>query len=206
MSYRVKEILSIDLADMQQRATENSGVRYLYVAVDALSRFLWLTGLKSKTSRACTGSLKKIIATNRQRNAPKLCATKHFPEKNWADQGREFAGDFAQFCNKNGIQIYCTRSETKSALAERYIRTLKSIIFRYLHEHDTNRYIDHLDKFVSITNNGINRMTKLAPIAVSQKDVPYLVSLCNRVPPQQPKFKVGGRVRIRRKIETFHRG
>lgn len=49
-------------------------------------------------------------------------------------------------------------------------------------------------------------MTKLAPIAVSQKDVPYLVALCNSVPPQQPKFKVGDRVRIRRKIETFHRG
>ena len=52
----------------------------------------------------------------------------------------------------------------------------------------------------------INRMTKLAPITVSQKDVPYLVSLCNTVPPQRPKFKVGDRVRIRRKIETFHRG
>ena len=49
-------------------------------------------------------------------------------------------------------------------------------------------------------------MTKLAPIEVSQKDVPYLISLCNTVPPQRPKFKVGDRVRIRKKIETFHRG
>jgi len=49
-------------------------------------------------------------------------------------------------------------------------------------------------------------MTNLAPIAGSQKDVPYLVSICNSVPPQQPKFKVGDRVRIPRKIETFHRG
>ena len=179
VSYRLNEIWSIDLADMQQLATENSVVRYLFAAVDTLSRFLWVTGLKSKTSRACTGALKNIISTNRKRNAPKICATTYLPEKNWADQGRDFAGDFAQFCNKNGIQIYSTRSETKSAVAERYIRTLKSIIFRYLHEHDTNRYIDHLDKFVSIINNRINRMTKLAPIAVSQKEVPYSVTLCN---------------------------
>ena len=41
---------------------------------------------------------------------------------------------------------------------------------------------------------------------VSQKDLPYLLSFCNTVPPQQPKFKVGDRFRIRRKIETFHRG
>ena len=81
VSYRPNEIWSIDLADMQQLATENSGVRHLFVAVDTLSRFLWVTGLKSKTSRACTGALKKIIATNRQRNAPKICATKYFSEK-----------------------------------------------------------------------------------------------------------------------------
>ena len=128
-----------------------------------------------------------------------------YPEKIWADQGKEFAGNFSQFCKKNGIEIYYTRSE-KSAVAERYNRTLKSIICRYLHEHETNRYIDQLGKFVSIIKNRINRRTKLAPKTVSQKDVPNLVSLCNTVPPQRPKFKVGDRVRIRRKIETFHRG
>ena len=133
-------------------------------------------------------------------------ATKKFPEKIWADQGKEFAGEFAKFCKKNCIEIYSTRNETKSAVAERYIRTLKTIIFKYLHERDTNRYIDQLEKFVSIINNRVNRMTKLAPIEVSQKDVPYLISLCNTVPPQRPKFKVGDRVRIRMKIETFHRG
>ena len=49
-------------------------------------------------------------------------------------------------------------------------------------------------------------MTKLAPIDVSQKDVLYLFSLCNIVPPQRPKFKIADRVGIRKKIETFHRG
>ena len=49
-------------------------------------------------------------------------------------------------------------------------------------------------------------MTKLAPIEVSQKDVPYLISLCSTVPPQRPKFKVGDRVCIRKKIETIHHG
>ena len=143
---------------------------------------------------------------NKQRNAPKICATKKFPEKIWADQGKEFAGEFAKFCKKNRIEIYSTKSETNSAVAERYIRTLKTIIFKYLHERDTNRYIDQLEKFVSIINNRVNRMTKLTPMEVSQKEVPYLISLCNTVPPQRPKFKVGDRVRIRKKIETFHRG
>ena len=79
VSYRLNEVWSIDLADMQQLATQNSGVRYLFVAVDTLSRFLWVIGVTSKTSRACTDALKKIIATNRQRNAPKICSSKSYP-------------------------------------------------------------------------------------------------------------------------------
>ena len=118
VSYRLIEVWSIDSADMQQLTTQNSGVRYLFEAVDTLSRFLWVISVKSKTSTACTDALKKIIATNRQRNAPKFCSSKSYPEKIWADQGKEFAGNFSQFCKKNGIEIYYTRSE-KSAVAER---------------------------------------------------------------------------------------
>ena len=163
---------------MQQLSRENLGVGYLFVALDILSHFLWVVGVKSKTSKACSEALKKIISINKQNYAPKICATKKFPEKIWDDQGKEFAGEFAKFCKKNRIEVYSTRSETKSAVAERYIRNLKTIIFKYLHERDTNRYIDQLEKFVSIINNKVNRMTKLAPIEVSQKDVPYLISLC----------------------------
>ena len=94
------------------------------------------------------------------------------------------------------MEVYSTRSETKSAVAERCIRTLKIIIFKYLHEHDRNRYIDQLEKFVSIINNRINRMTKLTPIELSQKGVPYLVSICITVPRQRTNFKIGDRVRI----------
>ena len=35
--YRLNEIWSVDLADMQQLANNNSGIRYLFVAVDVLS-------------------------------------------------------------------------------------------------------------------------------------------------------------------------
>ena len=47
ISYRLNEVWSIDLADMQQLSRENLGVRYLFVAVDTLSRFLWVVGVKS---------------------------------------------------------------------------------------------------------------------------------------------------------------
>ena len=169
---------------MQQLSSENLIVRYLFVAVDTLSRFLWVVAEKSRTSQACSVALKKIFSTNKQRIAPKNCATKKYPEKIRADQGKKFAKEFVEFCKKNVIKIYSTRSETYSVVAERCIRTFKTIVFKYLHERDTNRYVDQLGKFFSIINNRINRMTELAPIEVSKKDVPYLISLCNTVPPQ----------------------
>ena len=48
-----------------------------------------------------------------------------------------------------------------------------------MHEHNQSRYFDKLDQFLAIINNRVNRMTKLPPVSVSQKDVNYLVSLCH---------------------------
>ena len=52
----------------------------------------------------------------------------------------------------------------------------------------------------------MNRVTKLAPQAVRQCDVPCVISLQNSIAPRRPKFQAGQKVRIKRKIETFHRG
>ena len=101
-------------------------------------------------------------------------------KKIWVDKGRGFSGEFATFCSQKGIEIYSTKGETKSALAERNIRSLKSLIFKYMHEHDQSIYFDKLDHFVAIIINRVNRMTKLAPVSVSQKDVNYLFSLCHK--------------------------
>ena len=191
---------------MQKLAANNSGIRYLFVAVDALSCYLWVEPLKVKTSQACKEALMRIIAKNRKQPVPKICNATHQPEKIWVDKGREFSGEFASFCRSKDIVIYSTKSETKSALAERNIRSLKSLIFKYMHEHERNTYIDEIDQFVSIINRRVNRMTKLAPASISKKDVPYLVSLCHTNAQQQPRFKIGDQVRIRRKIDTFHRG
>ena len=45
-SYRLNEIWSIDLPDMQQLSEFNQGITFLFAAVDTLSRFLWVVPLK----------------------------------------------------------------------------------------------------------------------------------------------------------------
>ena len=143
------------------------------MAVDVLSRYLCVEPIKVKTAHACREALKKVFATNDKSPKPKICRETLQPEKIWVDKGREFSGELATFCSQQGIEIYSTKSETKSALAEKIIRSLKSLYFKCMHEHDQSRYFDKRDHIVAIINNRVNGMTKLAPAPVSQKDVNY---------------------------------
>ena len=103
--------------------------------------------------------------------------------------------------------MYSTHSEQKSSFAERYIRTLKSILFKYLHENNTSKYIDQIQNFVSPINSRLNRTTKIAPKIFTGHDVLYLISLsANANPIQKPRYQTGETVRIRLKVPTFHKG
>ena len=103
VSYRLNEIWSVDLADMQKLAANNSGIRYLFVAVDALTCYLWVEPLKVKTSQACKEALMRIIAKNGKPPVPKICNATHQPEKIWVDKGREFSG----VCQFLSVKSYC---------------------------------------------------------------------------------------------------
>ena len=117
------------------------------------------------------------------------------------------SSSFKALCNKRGIHLYSTFSEKKSAFAERNIRSLKSIMYRYLEGKWTYSYLDKLDSFVKTINFRVNRTINLAPNKVVKKDVPRLVSLiANTIYSQKPKFFVGDLVRIQKKEETFGKG
>ena len=77
------------------------------------------------------------------------------PEKIWVDRGTELAGVFKKFCTAEGIQVYSTMSETKAAFAERTIRSLKNILFRYLEDYGY-KYIDKLPQFITTLNSRTN--------------------------------------------------
>ena len=202
-SYRLNEIWSIDSADMQQLSEFNQGKTFLSVAVDTLSRFVWVVPLKRKTAAACRQALIDVIEGNKRgppvlqlrfsRWIEALLDGGSRPvspnlEKIWVDKGREFAPEFANFCQQSGIHLYSTCSETKSVFAERNIRSIKALIFKYLHENNTEVYHEQLQAFVDIINSRINRVTKLAPNQVKKFDESFLVSLqnCNAI--KKPKF------------------
>ena len=116
-------------------------------------------------------------------------------KKIWVDKGTDFAGEFKKSCKDEGIQFYSTMSETKAAFAERTIRSLKNILYRYM-EDNGDKYIHKLTQFVTTLNSRRNCSIDLIPKNVKNSD---FLSILYSKPLREfrkPKFKVGDRVRI----------
>ena len=62
------------------------------------------------------------------------------------DKGSEFYNTSKKLLlEEDGIEMYSTHNEGKSVIAERFIRTLKNKIYKYMTSVSKNVYIDKLD-------------------------------------------------------------
>ena len=62
--------------------------------------------------------------------------------------------------------MYSAHNEGKSAVAERFIRTLENKIYEYMTLISKNVYIDKLDEIVNKCNNTYHRTIKMKPVDV----------------------------------------
>ena len=99
--------------------------------------------------------------------------------------------------------MYSTHNEGKFFVAERFIRTLKYKIYKYMTSISKNVYIDKLDDIVNEYNNTYPRTIKMKPTDV--KDNTY-IDFGKEVNDNDPKFKVGDHVRISKYKNIFAKG
>ena len=99
--------------------------------------------------------------------------------------------------------MYSTHNEGKSVVAERFIRTLKSKIYKYMTSISKNVYIDKLDAIVDEYNNTNHTAIKMKPADV--KDNTY-INTDKEINNKYPKFKVGDLVRISKYKNIFAKG
>ena len=99
--------------------------------------------------------------------------------------------------------MYSTHNEGKSVITERFIRTLKNKIYKYMTSISNNVYIDKLDDTVRKYNNTYHRSIKMKPVDV--KDNTY-IDFKKEVNNKDPKFKVGDNVKISKYKIIFAKG
>ena len=94
-------------------------------------------------------------------------------------------------------------------MAERYIRTLKTILYKFFEEHRTFKYVHLLPKLASLVKRRYNRAISMPAANVTAKDVPKLIALQfekSKTRPQKPQFEVSDRIRIALKNVPFRKG
>ena len=99
--------------------------------------------------------------------------------------------------------MYSTHNEGKSVFVDRFIRTLKNKIYKYMTSVSKNVYIDKLDDLVHKYNNEKHRTIKIKPIDV--KGNTY-IDFGKEVNDNDPKFKVDDHVRISKYKKILAKG
>ena len=107
------------------------------------------------------------------------------------------------FLQNNNIEIYLAHNEGKSVVAERFIRTLKNKIYKYMTSMSKSVYIDKLDDIVNKHNNTYHRVNKRKPVNVKSSTNIDFDKENNK---GSPKFKIGDNVRISKYKSIFAKG
>ena len=182
-----------DLADMQLLSRYNKGIRFLLCAIDIFRKYAWVVPLKDKKGVSIVTAFQSILKQSNRK-----------PIKIWVDKGSEFYNaSFKKWLQDNDIVMYSTNNEGKSVVAERFIRTLKSKIYKYMTSISKNVYIDKLNDIVDEYNNTYHATIKMKPIDV--KDNTY-INTDKEINNKDPNFKVGDRVRISKYRNIFAKG
>ena len=92
----------------------------------------------------------------------------------------------------NTIATYSRYNEGKSVVPERFIRTLRNMIFKHMTVISKNVYFDVLDVIVNKYNNTVHRTIKTKFIEVMGDSYAECNEDFNK---KDPKFKVGDNVR-----------
>jgi len=89
-----------------------------------------------------------------------------------SDKGSEFKNkEVRNFSSQKGIHTYYSQNETKRAVVERVIRTVKSILHRYFRHKQTYRYLHVLQDFVQDYNHRPHRpLGQFRPADVNQEN------------------------------------
>ena len=186
-------IWGVDLADTQLLSKYNKGIRFLLCVIDIFSKYAWVVSLKDKKGISIVKAFQIILKQSNRK-----------PNKIWVDKGSEFYNAyFKKWLRDNDIVMHSTHNEGKSVVAERFIRTLKSKIYKYMTSISKNVYIDKLDDIVDEYNNTYHTTIKMKPADV--KDNTY-INADKEINNKDPKFKVGDHVRISKYKNIFAKG
>ena len=145
---------------MSNLSSANKNYRYLLVCVDVFSRLAFVVPMKNKTSNTIVESFREVLDLVE-------------PTIINCDNGSEFINQsFKDLLIKRGITVNYVNVQDhhKLGIVDRFVRTLREKINKYMAMHNTTKYIDVLPKIVNNYNNSYHSGIKKKPIEVTDDD------------------------------------
>ena len=201
----------VDLIDYYKYGTKNKNFKFILVCVDVFSRKAYGESIKDKTPLTVATAFKKILADNQVQ-----------PKSIFHDHGNEFKGDFAVLMKSLNIMSLENDLENHRSLGviDRFCRTIKSMISKYMTANNTGTYIHVLPKLIKLYNETPH--TEIADIkpaeATDTRENRTTITGINDEKREQNRtvnkqrveithqFFVGDSVRIQKKKGTFTKG
>lgn len=203
ISHYPDDIWSGDLVEFPGFVDENDGYKYCLNIVDVFSRYAWAVPMKNKTASTVLDAFKKVVDKNDGIT----------PSKYWVDEGSEFYNKQMQaYCKAKHITIYSTYGNSKSAIVERFNRTIKTRLTKRFIAKNTHNWVGLLPDELKLYNTSTHRSIKMTPTEAHLLNSDGIAKLWayqygnHQQNPKPAKFTVGDFVRLNRVKNTFEKG
>ena len=195
----IDEIWSIDLADMiDYKILNNKGFRYIFIAIDNFSKYLFAIPLKNKYSQTITNEFSNILTKSKRK-----------PVKIESDRGTKFYNSiFQNFLKSKNIQHYSRYTDKGPSIAERVIRTVRNLLKKPVFEKGNADWLSELPSVIKQYNNTIHHSIKMKPVDASKTSNEKMVfdNLRDDRQKQRPKYKLAQLVRTADIKRVFSKG
>ena len=201
ISYFPGHIMNLDLSYMGKYSKENNNYKYIFACVDSFSRKSYVRLLKNKDDNSVVKAMESMFDS-----MPYNVLYAH------CDLGSEFRSKrFVKLMRDHNCKLYY--SQTGSAYyCERFFKTLKSRISRYMLANNTSTYYKVLPQIVDSYNATPSRaLYGLAPNDINRSNqyqmyLRFKQTILDNSKKKTPyRFKIGDKVLISLKRDIFHR-
>lgn len=204
--YFKRQQVQVDLIDISSYSGYNDDVTFLLTVIDCFTKKVWVKPLKNKQAVTTRDALE--IVFNDMEDLPKSV---------FFDRGSEFRNKLVTtLLNKHNIKIFHPRTDIKAAIIERFNRSIQSLIFKFMTEKQSSRYIDHLDDIVEVYNKRGHRTLKyMSPDEAELEENWAFVrealnekysKIVHLKKKKKPKYSLGDVVRLKLEKRVFARG